>query len=278
MKFSIHSRMSSLVFGFLLAGASIPIATVDAGAQRGRPGLRVLAPRTQMTVRQARTALVGALGDVLIGQVREVKCNRFGCGVSYAGDPPDKVYQIVFAPQQNLRVVDWSKTRSNAFLYNVESDGFGSDYGWAFKQRESAMMFADALFILRDAALAPDPDEAEFASFTAKAQLWLLASPKPEMSQEARTFKVVAEDAYSRRNFAAARDAYYEGLARHPMWPDGQFNAALLAAEAEDFEAAAMHMRRYLVLAPDAKDVEAANDKLLLWQHKAKEMAIPESL
>lgn len=44
-----------------------------------------------------------------------------------------------------------------------------------------------------------------------------------------------------------------------------------LAAEAGDCELAAQHMRRYLVLAPDAKDVVAAKDKFLLWQHKAKE-------
>lgn len=44
-----------------------------------------------------------------------------------------------------------------------------------------------------------------------------------------------------------------------------------LAAEVEDYELAALHMRRYLMLAPEAKDASAAKDKLLLWQHKAKE-------
>jgi tetratricopeptide (TPR) repeat protein len=81
----------------------------------------------------------------------------------------------------------------------------------------------------------------------------------------------LAEDAFKRKDFVAALDAYVEALGMHPMWPEGHYNAALLAAELKDYELAARHMRRYLALAPDAKDASAAKDKYLLWQHKAKQ-------
>jgi len=91
------------------------------------------------------------------------------------------------------------------------------------------------------------------------------------MSDDARSSKAMAEDAFKKKDFAAALSAYVEALGKHPMWPEGHYNAALLAGEIEDYDVAALHMRRYLALAPDAKDASAAKDKYLLWQRKAKE-------
>jgi tetratricopeptide (TPR) repeat protein len=91
------------------------------------------------------------------------------------------------------------------------------------------------------------------------------------MSDEARGYKLLAEDALKRKDFSAALEAYRTALTKDPMWPEGQYNAALLAAEAEDYELAANYMRRYLVLAPDAKDAASARDNLLVWQLKAKQ-------
>ncbi|TSA41215.1 MAG: hypothetical protein D4R57_00870 [Verrucomicrobiales bacterium] len=140
-----------------------------------------------------------------------------------------------------------------------------------FYQGLGPLMFIDALLVLKAAALSPDTEDADFAAFTGNAKIWLAATPKPEMSEQARTYKVLAEDAFKRKEFTAALDAYCDALDKYPMWPSGQYNAASLAAEAEDYELAAHHMRRYLVLSPEAKDAAAAHDKLLLWQHKAKE-------
>ena len=128
----------------------------------------------------------------------------------------------------------------------------------------------NCLLTLRNAALAPDTEEADFAAFSAAVKTWQAGEPKP-MSDTARLCKVKAEDAFKRKDFAAATDAYVEGLGLYPMWPEGHYNAALLAAEIEDFEVAAKHMRRYLALPPDAKDAPAAKDKYLLWRHRAKE-------
>lgn len=114
-------------------------------------------------------------------------------------------------------------------------------------------------------------EEADFAEFTANAKIWLAANPKPEMTNDARAYRVLAEDAFEQKDFPAALDAYCIALEKYPMWQKGQYNAAIMASYAQDYELAAHHMRRYLVLAPDAKDAAAAKDKLLLWQLKAKQ-------
>ena len=131
------------------------------------------------------------------------------------------------------------------------------------------MNFIDSIFALRKAAFAPDTEESEFSAFSVSAKDWLAASSKPKMADDALTYRLLAEDAYKRKDFTAALEAYSDALSRHPMWPDGHYNTALLAAEAEDFELASRHMRRYLVLSPDAKDSASAKEKFLLWQHKA---------
>ncbi len=115
-----------------------------------------------------------------------------------------------------------------------------------------------------------DTEEALWGAFAASAKRWLATTPRPAMSDEALTYKALAKDASKREDFAAARAAYGKALEYYPMWPNGHYDAAVLAAEAKDYKLAAYHMRRYLVLAPDAKDADAAKEQLLLWQHKAK--------
>ena len=140
-----------------------------------------------------------------------------------------------------------------------------------FDSSDSAMMFVDALLTLKKSVLVPETEEADFTAFTVSARKWLAATPKPEMPDDARAYKALAEDVFERKDVSGALDAYCKALDKYPMWRKGQYNAAILAAEAEDYELAAHHMRRYLVLSPDAKDAQASKDKLLLWQLKAKE-------
>jgi tetratricopeptide (TPR) repeat protein len=129
-------------------------------------------------------------------------------------------------------------------------------------------MFIDAMLTLKAAAFAPDADE---AAFMESATGWQVIIPKPPMPDDARALKLLAEEAFKRKDFVAALEAYGRALELFPMWPEGQYNTAMLAAEGNDYELAAHHMRRYLVLAPAANDAASAKDKLLLWQLKAKE-------
>ncbi|TSA40459.1 MAG: hypothetical protein D4R57_01735 [Verrucomicrobiales bacterium] len=246
----------------------------------------VAAPSKQMNVSQARKALAESLRhQVCIKSVREVKFSRHR--VTFIGDFEllkgsylfdgmahncfvsfdaiiDPLNQIVETPKRD-------GVRVNNINGIHVSDRSQKDAAAQFETDADAQMFIVAHKILEKAALAPDTEGADFAAFTSEAKIWLVTTPKPEMSDEARTYKVLAEDAFERKDFTAALDAYCKALNKYPMWPKGQYNAAVLAAEAEDYDLAARHMRRYLVLSPEAKDAQAAKDKLLLWQLKAKE-------
>lgn len=237
--------------------------------------IRVEAPSTQMTVKQARQALAESLNYLAASfgsrTVSKVKFTHHR--VTFLDDTT--ACTVVFSEMSKLTVKTdrfGSVIQVNGKIFRLHREPGGNDSrdAW-FSSEPKAKMFAEAVLILKAAALAPDPEEASFTAFAAHAKSWLAAMPKPEMPKEARTYKLVAEDAFKRKEFPAALDAYREALDKFPMWPEGHYNAALLAAEIEDFELAARHMRRYLMLAPDAKDAAAAEDKLLLWQHKAKE-------
>jgi len=61
---------------------------------------------------------------------------------------------------------------------------------------------------------------------------------------------------------------YEVGLKMYPLWPEGQFNAALLCEEKKLYAKAIGYMKRYLELAPDAPDARAARDKITIWEDK----------
>jgi regulator of sirC expression with transglutaminase-like and TPR domain len=68
--------------------------------------------------------------------------------------------------------------------------------------------------------------------------------------------------------------SYYEdGVKLDPTWAQGWYNAALLYAEQRDYAHAALSMKHYLILLPDAPDAAPAKQKMLLWEAKAEEAA-----
>lgn len=263
-------------------------------AAKPKPVEIIHAPRTAMTTTQARKTLAGTLKhqfDRLYGKsiVQEVRINRRKATFVFLGSDRFDC-SLTFAEIKNLSV---EITANGRFL--IRSNGavlgptsvFGSngsalsassrphalgDFGFpSFEKASDAGLFVDALLTLKEAEFAPDREDTALAAFTAEAKAWLMLTPKPEMPDEARAYKALAEDAFKRKDFAAALEAYCTAIEKFPLWPAGHYNAALLAAETEDHELAAQHMRRYLVLSPDANDAMAAKEKLLLWQLKAKQ-------
>lgn len=114
-------------------------------------------------------------------------------------------------------------------------------------------------------------DAVVFADFQQKAKIWLTLSPKPPIPEEARRFRVLADDAVQNKDFDKAANFYEQGLAIDPMWPAGQFNAAIIYGELKFYPMAVMHMKRYLGLKPDAKDAKVCQDKLYIWEEKASD-------
>lgn len=103
-----------------------------------------------------------------------------------------------------------------------------------------------------------------------KIPAWRALKQKPPLPPDARRFRVLAEDALREKRFEDAASYYDQGLAIEPLWPDGQFNLAMLYGELRKFAQAASHMRLYLEMVPDATDAQAAQDKIIIWDEKAR--------
>jgi len=105
-------------------------------------------------------------------------------------------------------------------------------------------------------------------AFRAQADAWRELAEKPKMPDEAYRHKVLAEEAYRNKDLPKALAEYQLGIQAFPTWPEGQFNAALIAAELEIYRVAVVRMKEYLLLVPDAPDAQAAKDKIIIWQDK----------
>lgn len=230
-------------------------------------------PGKPMTVFEARKSLTESLQHLNYDElhIRDVKFKRDQITFTAVikGTANNGILPFVGSGKVSVQCND-SATLSDIIFEGKKMKPIGAVWP-RFKTLTVAMKFVDAYLTLRKAALATDTEAADFTAFSLAAKTWLETNPKPAMPNEARAYKVLAEDAFKRKDFHAALESYLEALGAFPLWPEGQYNAALLAAEIEDYELAAKHMRRYLALAPGATDTAAAEDKLLLWELKAKE-------
>lgn len=128
--------------------------------------------------------------------------------------------------------------------------------------------FANGFNVLR--AFARDPN-APLHTFTARAAAWRALATKPPIPDEVRVQRMMAEDAFKTNKPDEALHYYETGVQLYPTWPEGNFNAALIAGDLSYYDIAIEHMQAYLELVPDATDAQAARDKILIWQTKTKE-------
>ena len=162
--------------------------------------------------------------------------------------------------------VKQSPTQENANTLNIWWND--PDYHCREECVQAAKNFAAALNRLH--VLAND-NGAAWNQFRQQAAAWRALSTKPPLPDAVRIQRIAAEDAIKNSHPDAAMDYYEAGLAQYPTWPEGHFNAALIAAELGDYTDATEHMQSYLELVPNAPDAQAAHDQLDLWQLKAKE-------
>ncbi len=105
------------------------------------------------------------------------------------------------------------------------------------------------------------------------AAAWRALSPKPPLPEEVRAQRLLAETAFKEGKLGKALYHYENGVELYPVWPEGRFNAALMAAELKFYSEAVEHMRAYLELVPDSPDAPSARDQIVIWQDKATEKA-----
>jgi tetratricopeptide (TPR) repeat protein len=132
----------------------------------------------------------------------------------------------------------------------------------------AAESFAAGFNALR--AFARDPD-APMRTFTQRAVAWHALATKPPIPEEVNVQRLMAEDAIKENKPDEALNYYEDGIELFPTWPEGNFNAALIAAELKYYVYAIEHMQAYLELVPNAADAQAAHEKILIWQVKSKQ-------
>jgi hypothetical protein len=115
----------------------------------------------------------------------------------------------------------------------------------------------------------PQDYDEELADFQVKTAAWRALATKPPVSDEVYKDRLLAEDALKTRNLASAAKYYELGVAADPTWDQGWYNAALVYADLNDYFDAAVCMRHYVALMPNATDVQAAKDNIILWEAKA---------
>ena len=134
--------------------------------------------------------------------------------------------------------------------------------------QRTAMRFAAVLNSLRKLAMTP---QAESQEFHEKASAWRALTNKPPLPDNVRVQRLMAEDAVKNNQPGEALNYFESGLALYPTWPQGCFNAALIAAELGYLSDAIEYMQQYLELVPDAKDAQSARDQIAIWQYKTKQ-------
>lgn len=93
---------------------------------------------------------------------------------------------------------------------------------------------------------------------------------RPELPEDARRYGVQANTAAGRKSYDEAIALFAKSLEAAPWWAEGHFNRALLLAEQNRSQEAVTSMKQFLMLAPNAPDARAAQDKIYEWELKAK--------
>ena len=110
---------------------------------------------------------------------------------------------------------------------------------------------------------------AAMANFHEQAAAWRNLAVKPELPEETRKQRLLAESYLREKDFKGSIEHYRLGVKACLTWPEGWFNLALLYGDTGNYSAAAASMKNYLELMPDSPDAAAARDKIVIWEDKA---------
>jgi tetratricopeptide (TPR) repeat protein len=119
-------------------------------------------------------------------------------------------------------------------------------------------------------------DPAAEAAFPDVARKYRETPVKPELSEEAHKYAVQGDFAIENKNLPVAIDRYTDALKIAPWWPEGYLKRGQLLAEIGQDDAAVADMKKFLLLAPDAKEAREAQDNIYKWE-SAGTLAVPKS-
>lgn len=227
----------------------------------------------RMSAQQAIETVKAMLGGIW-GRNTEVRIDKMTITVIYGKKRESKEFAI---PDIMPELVLYENKTGDGLIFGdtyrtFRIPGIGS-LGDS-KHQETWQELVDALFVLK-AGTRIETDPQYQRQFSEVVRKYRSAVIKPDLPEEARRYKVQAEARVRQKDFAQARSLYQSALEVAPWWPDGHFNLALQLAEAGEFAAAIVEMKRYLQLAPEAPDARAAQDKIYEWELETPAAARP---
>jgi tetratricopeptide (TPR) repeat protein len=187
-------------------------------------------------------------------------CEEYGCEVIEEGNKKSSSFLTNYN----------AKKRITEILFGFFGQGKGKICSQAQNHDEcmnATAQFATALNSLHIYSLRPTLPEDDFHK---RATAWRGLAEKPALPDAARVRRLLAEDAIKNKKPEEALTFYEQALEAYSTWPEGWFNAALVAGELGRYDDAADNMQNYLELVPDAKDAQAARDQLEMWKIRAQ--------
>lgn len=107
----------------------------------------------------------------------------------------------------------------------------------------------------------------QLEDFLPLAEQYRAMSPKPAVSEEQRRYIVQANALAQQKEFSRAIALYAKALELNPFsYPAAYYNMALIAAQEHQYGNAIIHMKKYLLLVPQAEDARSAQDKIYEWE------------
>lgn len=182
-------------------------------------------------------------------------------------------FLFIYPEMEALKVLDYSKETPNLIAINLKKDlavGWLSCDNCRDKDIKYAKQLADAFYALKFKKFYQINTEEELNKFKTVSEQYQSLNPKPELNEEARKFIVQATSLAKEQKYFDAIKLYQKAIEIDQSYPEAHFNIALLLSQEEDYEYAVLEMKKYLMLAPDAKDARASQDKIYEWEVKIK--------
>lgn len=247
-------KAATCCFALMLAGCQTVVYEGDVGMQ------------ALMSLSEARQVIGSEVGKASFGggYFENVQVTIKGFSVNSPAAVafiPAGRYSFQFDKIKHVAVI----REGNTFAIDI-----GPPWYVHWKSEEDVRHFLDAVQAMKYyASSQPLLDDAiTFEAFREKAKAWRALQVKPALAEQALKFRVLAEDALRGKELQKAADYYEQGLAIEPLWPQAQFNLAILNGELQIYSLAVFHMKRYLELSPDASDAQSAREQMIIWQSR----------
>lgn len=163
-------------------------------------------------------------------------------------------------------LVEHQKEWTDGSLYEIR---FPELVTLKFADFSKAQKAADGLLYIqnREKKLEEERNNRQLAAFESVAADYRSLPTKPKLTEEQRKIVVQANAFSQQKNYKKAIEKYQTAIGIDPVaYPAAYHNLALLHAQENDLVPAIFHMKHYLLLAPEAADSRAAQDKIYEWE------------